>query len=250
MTDPRRVVLVVDDEESMRYFLRKTLSREGYEVLAATDGPEALAMAQSTPPDIALVDIRMPGMDGVTLMRALKATHPHLPVVLMTGYGSVQNALHAMRQGATDYLTKPFRLDAIRTKVAAALKAAAAHERPQTIRAAAPPEPPPVAALPEAPAHGAVAEAASRPQSEEPERGIVQFLRERAAARSLPAGELLQGGDPGLRGVARLTEMVWADEVLRLTGGNVSRAAEIAGITRPNMHRKLIDLGLSADAYR
>lgn len=240
MSGNGRVILVVDDEESMRYFLEKTLRREGYRVLVAADGPEAIGLAQSEPPDLALLDVRMPGMDGVALMRALRATLPHLPVILMTGYGSVQSALHAMKQGATDYLTKPFRVEAIRGKVAKVLSEAPVP--PPTVRATAG-----LADLPDAPAEPVGA--TTGPQ-EVPERGLVAFLRERAAARELPAGELLAGGDLGLRDVTRLAEMVWVDEVLCLTGGNVSRAAEVAGITRPNMHRKVTDLGLSADAYR
>ncbi len=236
------VILVVDDEESMRFFLRNTLRREGYAVLVAEDGPAAIALAQAEPPDVALVDVRMPGMDGVALMRALRATLPDLPVILMTGYGSVQSALHAMKQGATDYMTKPFRVDAIRSKVAKALASSPEEARPQTLRA--------TAELRDLPRPEIERRGPDAPAEETPERRLVAFLRERSEQRGLPAGELLQGGDLGLRDVVRLAEMVWVDEVLELTGGNVSRAAEIAGITRPNMHRKVIDLGLSADTYR
>ena len=74
MTNADKLILVVDDEESMRHYLTKTLGREGYEVIAASDGPEALCLAQERPPDLALVDVRMPGMDGVAVMRSLRAT--------------------------------------------------------------------------------------------------------------------------------------------------------------------------------
>jgi DNA-binding NtrC family response regulator len=230
-----KLVLVVDDEESMRHYLVKTLRREGYDVVAAHDGPEALALAQERPPDLALVDVRMPGMDGVAVMRTLRASLPRLPVVLMTGHGSVQHALAAMKQGATDYVTKPLRVDAVVATVAKALASAA--DRPRTVRDAAPVAAPPAPPPPKT-------EASTAAQT--PERGVAAWLRERAEDRGLPAGT--PGG--GLREVVHLAELTYVDELLRMTDGNISRAAELAGITRPNMHRKILDLGLDANSYR
>jgi DNA-binding NtrC family response regulator len=159
----------------------------------------------------------------------------------MTGYGTVQHALTAMKQGATDYVTKPFRVDDVREKVAKALGGGA--ERPPTLREAGAAEPDPVSSLPAA----APSAAAPRSPSEEvPERGVMEWLRERADARGLPG----KPGEDGLREVGRLAEIVYLDELLRLTHGNISRAAEMAGITRPNLHRKILDLGLDANAYR
>jgi DNA-binding NtrC family response regulator len=233
-------VLVVDDEESMRWFLERTLRREGYEVVAARDGPEALAAAQRTTVDLVLADVRMPGMDGVALLRALRAIHPSVPVVLMTAYGTVEDALAAMKQGATDYVMKPFRVEAITATVAKALRGG--EPTAPTVRSVASDE----AAVGAAAAATAVPSAA-RPT---PGSGLVAFLRARAAERGLPLGPEVAAGDLGLREMTHLAETVYVDELLRLTEGNVSRAAEIAGITRPNLHRKIADLGLSADAYR
>jgi DNA-binding NtrC family response regulator len=232
-----RLVLVVDDEESMRHYLMKTLTREGYRVAVARDGPEALALAHERTPDLALVDVRMPGMDGVALMRSLRASLPRLPVVLMTGHGTVQHALTAMKQGATDYVMKPFRVEAVLATVAKAL-AADEGGRPPTLRSAAPAEP---ATAPEP-----VARTVTPSSEEVPERGVLAWLRERAEARGLPVAP----AEEGLREVVRLAEMVHVDELLRMTDGNISRAAEMAGITRPNLHRKILDLGLDANAYR
>jgi len=240
-------ILIVDDEESMRHFLGKTLRREGYGVISAADGPDALAAVQTQVPDLALVDIRMPGMDGVALMRTLRSTLPGLPVILMTAYGSVQNALHAMKYGAADYVTKPFRVDEIRAKVAATLAAEA--PPPPTVRQAVPGDAPAIEGAP-LPAPTARDEAPSPTgATERPPRGVLAFLHERAEARGLPATDI-STGIAGLREVVRLCEVVYVDELLTLTGGNISRAAEIAGITRPNMHRKALDLGLRADDYR
>jgi DNA-binding NtrC family response regulator len=232
------LILVVDDEESMRHYLRKTLSREGYEVLTAADGPEALAIAQARPPDLAMVDVRMPGMDGVAVMRSLRASLPRLPVVLMTGYGTVQHALGAMKQGATDYVTKPFRVDAVRATVEKALAATGDAARPRTVRDASPAEAPSGPAMPAIPGVG--------PTVELPERGVLEWLRERAEARGLPSAPR----EDGLREIVRLAEIVYVDQLLSMTEGNISRAAEMAGITRPNLHRKILDLGLDANAYR
>jgi len=232
-----KLILVVDDEESMRHYLKKTLAREGYDVVVAQDGPEALALAQERSPDFAFVDVRMPGMDGVAVMRTLRANLPRLPIVLMTGHGSVQHALAAMKQGATDYVTKPLRLDALVSTVAKALAGASSSERPRTVRDAASVEP--AQASP-------VARPAPSQSAETPERGVAAWLRERADDRGLPSAS----PEDGLREVVRLAEMTYVDELLRMTDGNISRAAELAGITRPNMHRKILDLGLDANAYR
>ena len=240
------VVLVVDDEESMRYFLRRTLTREGYEVVEAADGPAALASAARQPPDVALVDIRMPGMDGVAVMRALRDAHRRLPVVLMTAYGSVDNALAAMKHGAADYVTKPFRVDAIRTTIAKALAERGGRGRPPTLRDVERGPPPTVDATTAAASAGVPDPARERVVP----RGLTAYLREQVAERRLPFPGETASGDLGLRDVARLAELVYIDEMLRLTAGNVSRAAEIARITRPNMHRKIVDLGLSAGDYR
>ncbi len=237
MSAADRLVLVVDDEESMRHYLMKTLTREGYRVAVARDGPEALALSQERTPDLALVDVRMPGMDGVAVMRSLRASLPRLPVVLMTGHGTVQHALTAMKQGATDYVMKPFRVEAVLATVAKAL-ATETSERPPTLRGTGPAEPP---AAPEP-----VTRSVTASSEEVPERGVLAWLRERAEERGLPVAP----AEEGLREVVRLAEMVHVDELLRMTDGNISRAAEMAGITRPNLHRKILDLGLDANAYR
>lgn len=249
MTGTRPIVLVVDDEESMRYFLEKALRREGYDVIAAKDGPEAIEAAQRHAVDLVLADVRMPGMDGVALLRALRALQPRVPVVLMTAYGTVDDALSAMKQGATDYVLKPLRVEAVRDTVAKALGGAA---RAPTVRDILPDE---ILGAPPAPSGTArsvaTAPGAERPRAAEPEAGsLTAFLRTQAARAGLVLAPDLASGDLGLREVTRLCEMIYVDELLRRTEGNVSRAAEVAGITRPNMHRKVVDLGLSADSYR
>ncbi|MDR3640610.1 MAG: sigma-54 dependent transcriptional regulator [Humidesulfovibrio sp.] len=103
----QRSALVVDDEPGHRMLVRAVLEDAGWRVTDAASGEAALAMLDRAQPHVALVDMKMPGMDGLTLMRELHARMPLLPVVLLTAFGSVGSAVEAMKQGAFDYLTKP-----------------------------------------------------------------------------------------------------------------------------------------------
>src|SRR5690348_4902137 len=104
-------ILVVDDEASARTALGELLRGEGYAVETAADGFKAMGRLAEFEPDLVLSDLNMPGIDGVELLGKLKELHPELPVVLMTAFGGVETAVSAMRQGASDYLTKPLNLD-------------------------------------------------------------------------------------------------------------------------------------------
>jgi NtrC-family two-component system response regulator AlgB len=101
-------ILVVDDEESIRKMLRVCLEGAGYRVTLAPTGEAAVAAAKRAPPDVALVDLRLGGMDGIAVTRALAQDTPTVSVVLMTAYATIDNAVDAMRAGASDYLPKPF----------------------------------------------------------------------------------------------------------------------------------------------
>ncbi len=100
-------VLIVDDEERIREFLSRLLSRAGYEPLVAAEGETALALIRRESPDVVLLDVRMPGLDGLDVLRRAKALDATLPVVMMTAYGLVRGAVEAMQAGASDYLEKP-----------------------------------------------------------------------------------------------------------------------------------------------
>jgi two-component system response regulator HydG len=104
------VVLVVDDDESNRVTLERLLSREGYAVRHASHGREALEIARGEGgADLVLTDLKMPGMTGLDLLRALRAVDPDLEVVLMTAYGTVEAAVEAMKDGAYDFVAKPIK---------------------------------------------------------------------------------------------------------------------------------------------
>ncbi len=100
-------VLVVDDEGAIRYSVSKTLQRVGYRVSEAASGEEAIDLISDNDFDVVLTDIRMPGIDGVELLRRIKELIPDSSVILMTGYASLGTAIEALRLGAHDYLIKP-----------------------------------------------------------------------------------------------------------------------------------------------
>jgi len=106
-------ILVADDEESMRWVLSKALKRKGFTVDLAQDGRQALAMIQENIYDLAILDIKMPGMSGLDLLDRIRETRGDLLVVIMTAEASMKNAVEAMKRGAYDYITKPFDLDVI-----------------------------------------------------------------------------------------------------------------------------------------
>ncbi len=104
-------ILVVDDEEPFRRLLKKELTRKGYSVEVASDGSEALLVLGERPFDVILLDIVMPGIDGITLMKKLKEDSGAPAIIALTGKATVETAVEAMKNGAYDYLTKPYKLD-------------------------------------------------------------------------------------------------------------------------------------------
>ena len=109
----KKKILVVDDEESMRHMLSLILKREGYEVLAAGSGKEALGLAEAHLFDFVLLDVVMPEMDGLDLLKTLKGRKVEATVIMMSAYGNLDTAVEAMKGGAYDYISKPFKPDEI-----------------------------------------------------------------------------------------------------------------------------------------
>lgn len=114
----RPAVLVVDDDESFRTLVADRLARTGHRVASAPDGPRALQLLEGV--DVALIDLLMPGMDGLELLKKIRAARPDLAVVLLTGHGSVDSAVEAMKSGAADYLQKPCSLAEVEARIAQA----------------------------------------------------------------------------------------------------------------------------------
>jgi two-component system response regulator PilR (NtrC family) len=106
-------ILVIDDEDIMREILEALLSREGYHVKLAASGEEGLELARTQTFDVAVVDVMMPGMDGLAALEELKKIDDELPVLMVTAFASVETAIAAMKRGAFDYITKPFKNDEV-----------------------------------------------------------------------------------------------------------------------------------------
>ncbi len=118
-------ILVVDDEESNLKVLERLLKREGYAVRTAKTGPDALDAARAATPELLLTDLKMPGMDGLELLKAMRTVSPTTEVILMTAFGTVEIAVEAMKVGAYDFITKPLKRHEILRSVGKALEKAA-----------------------------------------------------------------------------------------------------------------------------
>ena len=108
MIAERPLLLVVDDETAVLSLIRRVGESQGFEVVTCTDGRRALQLAEARRPDLVMVDLRMPDVNGLEIVRALRAADAKAMVVLMTGFGSIDSAVEAVKLGAADYLTKPF----------------------------------------------------------------------------------------------------------------------------------------------
>ncbi len=123
-TDAPRRILVVDADKGQRSLLGGYLRNQGFDILFASSGEEALAAIESEPIDMMISDVRMPGMSGLETLRRTRLLRPGLPVLLVTAYADIHDAVGAMRDGAVSYLEKPIDLDELFDAVSRALGAA------------------------------------------------------------------------------------------------------------------------------
>jgi two-component system response regulator HydG len=130
----RPVVLVVDDDAAMRTMLCEYLESAGHEVVVAASAIEAIETAASRPIDLVLSDLRMEGMDGLELTRRLLEAQPGTPVVIMTAFGSIETAIEAMRAGAQNFLTKPFKMSSLQVVVDRAIEEKRLREENRRLR--------------------------------------------------------------------------------------------------------------------
>lgn len=127
-------ILIVDDEPNLPHQLARFLSKHGYEVLSAADGHTGLRELQKNTVDLLLLDVRLPGMSGLDLLKEIRKTDPDLPVVMLTAYGDVQTAVHAMKLGASDYLIKGFDLAELLLVVQRVLETSAMYRELRQLR--------------------------------------------------------------------------------------------------------------------
>ncbi|MEE9565048.1 MAG: response regulator [Candidatus Hydrothermarchaeaceae archaeon] len=115
-------ILVVDDDEQMREGIVEMLTREGYTVSDVGSGAEALEKIKKEDFDVILTDLIMPGIDGMEVLRQTKKLKPAVRVIMITGFGTIENAVEAMKEGASDYVSKPFKINEVQITVKRALE--------------------------------------------------------------------------------------------------------------------------------
>ncbi len=115
-------ILVADDEQNIRKVLSATLRREGYEVLTASDGEEAIELLSSGTVQVVVTDLKMPKLDGLAVLQYAKEHHAQVPIIIITAHGSIDNAVEALKNGALDYITKPFEQANLIQTIAKAVK--------------------------------------------------------------------------------------------------------------------------------
>ena len=115
MLPEQRQVLIVDDEPNLRRILSAQLTRDGYDVLSAEDGEAGLALLRENHIDLVITDLKMPRVDGMTLLKRAIEEEPELPVVVITAHGTIDTAVEALKLGAFDFVTKPFDKDEVAT---------------------------------------------------------------------------------------------------------------------------------------
>ncbi|TEU30373.1 nitrogen regulation protein NR(I) [Alkanindiges illinoisensis] len=129
-------IWVIDDDRAMRWVLEKTFKEEGFNVTSFEEGQTALDRLEKEQPDVILTDIRMPGIDGLTFLSRVKASHPDLPVIIMTAHSDLESAVSSYQTGAFEYLPKPFDIDEALTLVSRAIQHAAKLQQQDTGRIA------------------------------------------------------------------------------------------------------------------
>jgi len=114
-------ILVIDDELFVRELLQEFLSKEGYRVSLAESGEKAINLVKFNPVEIALIDLKMPGMDGISTLKEIKKIAPDTIAIILTGYPTIETSIEALRSGAYDYVVKPFKLNDLKNTIEKAI---------------------------------------------------------------------------------------------------------------------------------
>ncbi|HNE84812.1 MAG TPA: sigma-54 dependent transcriptional regulator, partial [bacterium] len=118
----KKKILVVDDDKNILRLIQAYLENDEYRIYNATDGKECFAMVDQDIPDVILLDLRIPGMDGIEVMKSLRIYYPKIPIIMMSAHGTIQSAVDAMQTGAYDFVTKPFDSNRLKVSVRNALE--------------------------------------------------------------------------------------------------------------------------------
>lgn len=236
-------ILVIDDEESMRYALGRGITRAGLtstEVGTGKGGVDAFVAGGF---DAVLTDMKLPDLNGLDLVAIFTEMDPSVPVVVMTGYGTMQTALDAMRRGARDYVQKPFEVDEVVRALIRAIEERRMSLENRRLRA--------------------LVERRLTPQSFETVEAELRTLGRANpptngatsnGSATRPGVPLLpvdaEGGPLTLREAQRRFEISYVEDLLSRTGGNVAAAARLAGISRPNFHKKLRTLDVDSHRFK
>ena len=119
-------ILLVDDEKEFVSTLAERLRLRGIHAVEANSGEEALRLLDAEPPEVVVLDVKMPGMSGLEVLRRIRSSHPDIPVILLTGIGTEQEGTEGLTLGASDFLMKPLQIDELIKRMRAAIDAAAA----------------------------------------------------------------------------------------------------------------------------
>lgn len=230
-TGDRPNVLVIDDEESMRHALVKGLERAGFDCAAAETGRGGVEQFVAGGFDAVLTDVKLPDLSGLDITAILIEMDAAVPVVVMTGYGTMEIALEAMRRGAKDYIQKPFAIEDVSRILARAIEESRLSRENRRLRA--------------------LVERKLSPEGFEEVEAELAQLREGQASNGNGQTQEENGAGPlPLREAQRKFEVQYVQELLVQTGGNVAAAARLAGISRPNFHKKLKTLGVDANRFK
>ena len=233
-------ILVIDDEESLRHSLVRGIRRVGWNVTAVATGKEGVDAFVGGVFDAVLTDIRLPDLSGLDIVAILTEMDSAVPVVVMTGYGSMETALEAMRRGARDFAQKPFAVDDVVRVVQRAIEERRISQENRRLRALV-----------------------ERRFSDGGYDAVQAELRRLPPPAARPTGETAGNGTAGapengtddsglppLKQAQREFEIDYVQRLLARTGGNVAAAARLAGISRPNFHKKLRTLGVDAHRFK
>jgi DNA-binding NtrC family response regulator len=225
-------VLVIDDEESLRHALTKGLTRAGFRCTAAATGRAGVEQFVAGGHDAVLTDVRLPDLSGLDIVAILTEMDATVPVVVMTGYGTMEMALEAMRRGAKDYVQKPFSVEDVGRILQRAIHESKLTRENRRLRA--------------------LVERRLSPERFREVEAELASLRD-AGATNGHGQEPVHGDADGplsLKEAQRDFEVRYVEDLLAQTGGNVAAAARLAGISRPNFHKKLKTLGVDAHRFK